>query len=69
MFGSVSLRAPGCSPAAEERMQRGAAEVKGQYDGHFSSLQRFWMEFCKYLAVSCCRWWIFLTRVMVMGLG
>lgn len=30
VFGSVFLRAPGCSPAAEERMQRGAGEVKGQ---------------------------------------
>lgn len=27
------LRAPGCSPAAEERMQRGAGEVTGQYEG------------------------------------
>jgi len=26
-------RAPGCSPAAEERMQRGAGEVTGQFEG------------------------------------
>lgn len=28
------LRTPGCSPPAEERVQRGAGEVTGQYEGH-----------------------------------
>lgn len=29
----LPVRAPGCSAAAEERMQRGAGEITGQYEG------------------------------------